>query len=164
MAGQKLPRKQPSASCCPQRAASTMTASYVPHYNYATPQTQIATSHPCKSYLAAPLRAYTPATPSIRSQRPTASQLPTSSADQCPNSPPSVPTLQTPKSTQPMVATPNNPNMVLAPAPLLPLTPARPTQVDSPNLDVQSRDLQLPRVESRPCCFKNNRTRFAWTD
>ena len=33
------------------------------------------------------LRAYTPATPSIRSQQPTASQLPTSSADQCPKSP-----------------------------------------------------------------------------
>ena len=33
------------------------------------------------------LRAYTPATPSIRSQQPTASQLPTSSADRCPNPP-----------------------------------------------------------------------------
>ena len=31
------------------------------------------------------LRAYTPATPPIRSQQPTASQLPTSSADRCPN-------------------------------------------------------------------------------
>ena len=90
------------------------------------------------------LRAYTPATPSIRSQQPTASQLPTSSADQCPNPPPSVPTLQTPQSTQPTAATPNNPNMVQAPAPLSPLTPARPTQVDSSNLDAQSRDLQLP--------------------
>ena len=65
------------------------------------------------------LRAYTPATPSIRSQQPTASQLPTSSADQYPN-------------------------VVQAPAPLSPLTPARPTQVNSPNLDAQSRDLQLP--------------------
>ena len=90
------------------------------------------------------LRAYTPATPSIRSQQPTASQLPTSSADQCLNPPPSLPTLQTPQSTQPTAATPNNPNVVQAPAPLSPLTPARPTQVDSPNLDAQSRDLQLP--------------------
>ena len=90
------------------------------------------------------LRAYTPATPSIRSQQPTASQLPTSSADQCLNPPPSLPTLQTPQSTQPTAATPNNPNVVQAPAPLSPLTPARPTQDDSPNLDVQSRDLQLP--------------------
>ena len=90
------------------------------------------------------LRAYTPATPSIRSQQPTASQLPTSSANQCPNPPPSVPTLQTPQSTQPTAATPNNPNVVQAPAPLSPLTPARPTQVNSPNLDAQSRDLQLP--------------------
>ena len=65
------------------------------------------------------LRAYTPTTPSIRSQQPTASQLPTSSADQYPN-------------------------VVQAPAPLSPLTPARPTQVNSPNLDAQSRDLQLP--------------------
>ena len=65
------------------------------------------------------LQAYTPATPSIRSQQPTASQLPTSSADQYPN-------------------------VVPAPAPLSPLTPARPTQVNSPNLDAQSRDLQLP--------------------
>ena len=121
-----------------------MTTSYVPCYNYATPWTQIATSHPRKSYLAAPLRAYMPATPSIRSQQPTASQLPTSSADQCLNPPPSLPTLQTPQSTQPTAATPNNPNVVQAPAPLSPLTPARPTQVDSPNLDVQSRDLQLP--------------------
>ena len=52
--------------------------------------------------------------------------------------------LHDPKSTQPTAATPNNPNVVQAPAPLSPLTPARPTQDDSPNLDVQSRDLQLP--------------------
>ena len=65
------------------------------------------------------LQAYMPATPSIRSQQPTASQLPTSSADQYPN-------------------------VVPAQAPLSPLTPARPTQVNSPNLDAQSRDLQLP--------------------
>ena len=65
------------------------------------------------------LQAYMPATPSIRSQQPTASQLPTSSADQYPN-------------------------VVQAPAPLSPLTPPRPTQVNSPNLDAQSRDLQLP--------------------
>ena len=181
-----------------------MTASYVPCYNYATPRTQIATSHPRKSYLKAhsrPLRpltlservflqnqqspnptkwdrsgvvvesaghdqyrvkvdgsgqitlrnrrflqAYTPATPSIRSQQPTASQLPTSSADQCPTPRPLCQhyRLHDPKSTQPTAATPNNPNVVQAPAPLSPLTPARPTQDDSPNLDVQSRDLQLP--------------------
>ena len=175
-----------------------MTASYVPCYNYATPRTQIATSHPRKSYFGPPLRdsfsfvnrlekfsnphirplwrqawaakeealrtritrtteslnahsrplrpltlgervflqnqqgpvvvesaghdqyrVKVDATPSIRSQQPTASQLPTSSADQYPN-------------------------VVQAPAPLSPLTPARPTQVNSPNLDAQSRDLQLP--------------------
>ena len=90
------------------------------------------------------LRAYTPATPSIRSQQPTASQLPTSSADQCPNPLPPVPTLQTPMSTHPTAATPNNPNVVQNPTPLSPLTPAGPTQDGSPNLDIQSRDLQLP--------------------
>ena len=49
--------KQPSASSCliqARRAASTMTASYVPCYNYATARTQIATSHPRKLYLATP--------------------------------------------------------------------------------------------------------------
>ena len=53
----QLNGKQPSASCCliqARRAASTMTASYVPCYNYATARTQIATSHPRKSYLATP--------------------------------------------------------------------------------------------------------------
>ena len=87
------------------------------------------------------LRAYTPAMPFIQPQQPAASQPPNRSPHQCRHPWLPVPPLYTPTPTQMMVTVTNDPITVHTPALMLSLTPGTLPQDDSPNLNIQSRDL-----------------------
>lgn len=86
------------------------------------------------------LRAYTPATPSIRPPPPPAHQL-TSSAAQSPHPRPPVPPQPPAESKRTTEAKLNVPTAVPDQAPMSPLAPA---QDNSPVPDLQPRDPQLP--------------------